>query len=440
MAKPKIKTPKLITKTRRARLKYYRTLKFPRGFLWGTSTSAHQIEGNNVYNDWWHWEHQSKRRPNSDAACNHYKMYKKDITLMKELNQNAYRFSIEWSRIEPKPGQWDRAAVRHYRSLLMELKKNGIQPFVTLHHFTNPQWFTKEGGWPKRWAVYYFCRYVKFIVEEVGDLVEFWVTVNEPLVYVAQSFLDGIWPPAQKSYWLTFKAYKNLTRAHRKSYKIIHKIYRSKQWTPPKVGIANNCVSLYSYKIHSFHSWLFILISDWLWNHSFFTLSGRRFHDFIGVNYYFHYRLKEFHFKTFRFFTEAYNEHREMSQVGWEIYPQGIFDVLIDMRKYKLPIYVTENGVATDDEYKRSRYLVAYIKEVYHAILSGVKIKGYFYWSLLDNFEWEKGFKPRFGLVRVNFNNFKRSIESSGRVYAEIAKNNCLSRKQLKYLGYAKKS
>ncbi len=435
----KVKTPKIIIKSRQSRLRHYKAMKFPRGFLWGTATSAHQIEGQNFHNDWWQWEKKSKARLDSGQACNSYNLCKEDIALMKKLNQNAYRFSIEWSRLEPKPGQFDYNAVKHYRELLIELKKNDIAPVVTLHHFTNPDWLAKLGGWTQKSAIFYFCRYVSFITEELGNLASIWVTINEPLVYVTQSYLNGVWPPGKTNYWLAFKAYKNLAAAHRRAYKIIHHCYRRQSWHEPQVGVANNCVSLYSYKIHSLSSWFFILISDFVWNHSFFKISGLRHHDFIGVNYYFHYRLKDFHFRTFRFFTEAYNEHRDMSQVGWEIYPQGMFDVLIDMRKYKRPIYIIENGVATNDEYKRSRYLVAFIKEIYHAILSGVKIKGYFYWSLLDNFEWEKGFAPRFGLVKVNFKKFSRSIKSSGRLYADIAKNNCLSAKELKYLGYQKK-
>ncbi|MFH1173409.1 MAG: family 1 glycosylhydrolase, partial [bacterium] len=175
MIKPetKIKNKKTgkTTQTRRARLRYYETLKFPRGFLWGTSTSSHQVEGGNQYNDWWAWEQASKHHLKSGQAANHYKLYKQDISLVKKLYQNVHRFSIEWSRIEPAEGQWDFNEVKHYRQVLLELKKRNIQAMVTLHHFTNPQWFAQKGGWIKRKNIHYFDRYVKFIVEELGDLV-----------------------------------------------------------------------------------------------------------------------------------------------------------------------------------------------------------------------------------------------------------------------------
>lgn len=422
-------------KRRRMRLKFHQTLYYPKNFFWGTSTSSHQVEGNNIFNDWWQWEMQSKKRHHSGRACDQRKHFEKDFEIAKKLHQNAHRFSIEWSRIEPKEGCWDMEAVQYYKNIIRSLRKKHIEPFVTLHHFTNPAWFSKKGGWACASSQYYFSRYVKFIVEELGYEVHYWMTINEPLVYSTMSYLAGLWPPEKKSYWLMLKSYRNLIRAHKKAYRVIHSIYKKKLWGKPNVGIASNSVSIYSYKKHSFSNWMFTLVSDWIWNHSFFTFS-RRCHDFIGVNYYFHYRVKGLHFQTLRFYLEARQEHREMTSVGWEVYPQGIFDVLVDLNSYKLPIFITENGIATTNESKRSRYLISYLKEVYHAIQAGVDVRGYFYWSLIDNFEWEKGFEPRFGLIGINYRTMKRKLRKAAMLYSKISENNSIPHGFLRFLGH----
>lgn len=419
------------------RLKFHRTLHFPPGFLWGSATSAHQVEGGNIWNDWWAWEQRSARRPHSNRACNHYDRYPQDIALMQSFGHNAYRFSIEWSRIEPVRGQWNHRAVEHYRNLIRQLNRAGIKPVVTLHHFTNPEWLAKSGGWTKRSAVKAYVRYVRYVVSELGDLVEFWVTINEPLVYALQSYLVGVWPPGRKSYWQTFKVYAHFVSAHRKAYREIRALYGNRRWHRPKIGFTSNTVSLYAYRPHAFSSWLFIRVADWIWNHSFITLTGRTVHDFIAVNYYFHYRLKAMHFRTLRFFSEARQEHREMSQIGWEVYPQGIFDILVDLQRYGKPMYVTESGIATTQETKRARYLVAYLKEVYHAIQAGADVRGFFWWSLLDNFEWHLGFAPRFGLFGVNYRTQERMVRPAAHVFKEIAAGNCIPHRMLRVLGHS---
>ncbi len=419
------------------RLKHHRTLYFPPRFLWGAATSAHQVEGGNANNDWWAWENAAAGRPRSGRACDQFRRYREDLRLVKSLGHTAYRFSLEWSRIEPNPGTWDRAAVAHYRDLIAECRRLGLAPMVSLHHFTNPRWLAQAGGWTTPAVVRAYRRYVRFIVLELGDLVEFWLTINEPLVYALQSYLVGLWPPQRKSYWLTMLVYWQFVRAHRAAYHEIHAIYRRQHWPAPRVGFTSNAVSLYAYRQHSLPSWLFIRVADWLWNHSFITLTGRRCHDLIAVNYYFHYRLKALHFRTLRFFLQAREEHREMSEVGWEVYPQGMFDVLLDYRGYGLPVYITENGIATAHETKRARYLVAYLKEVYHAIQAGVDVRGYFWWSLLDNYEWHLGFLPRFGLLGVNFQTQERTVRPAAVLLRQIAQGNAIPHRLLGVLGHA---
>ncbi|MDO8559628.1 MAG: glycoside hydrolase family 1 protein [bacterium] len=419
------------------RLKYHRTLYFPPRFLWGTATSAHQVEGNNRDNDWWAWEQRSPQRPNSGRACDHYVRYRSDVAQMKKLGYTSYRFSLEWSRIEPQPGKWNHRAIDHYRDLIRLCNKSGIKPVVTLHHFTNPQWLSARGGWTRGTTIAAYLRYVRYVVGELGDVVDLWITVNEPLVYALQSYLVGIWPPGKTSYLQTFRVYWHLAVAHRRAFAEIHRIYRERGWHDPRVGFTANTVSLYAYRQHSLASWLFIRVADFIWNHSFLVLSGRSRHDFIALNYYFHYRLKAAHFRTLRFFVQAREEHREMSEVGWEVYPQGIFDVLLDYRQYGLPVYIMENGIATMSESKRTRYLVSYLKEIYHAIQAGVDVRGYFWWSLMDNFEWHLGFTPRFGLLKVNYRTQQRTVRPAAKVLSEISLRNCIPHRMLRVLGHS---
>lgn len=420
----------------RARLKFHQTLRFPKGFLWGTATSAYQIEGGNNASDWWAFTCRRQHGTPCGEMNDHYRRWRTDLGWQRKLHQNAHRLSLEWSRLEPRPGEFDVAAVRHYREELLALRAAGITPMVTLHHFSNPVWLAQQGGWVRGRSVHHFRRYVEFCVEHFGDLVPRWVTVNEPLVYATQAYVLGHWPPYGKSYLRALLVYLNLAEAHRVAYRVIHEGYARKRYHRPEVGIACNAVSLYPYARHSFTAWLFILVSDWLWNHSFFALTRLRTHDFIGVNYYFHYRLWRPRFDPIKFFLAARVEHREMSSVGWEVYPQGIFDVLLDFRKYHRPIYLTENGIATTNESKRSRYLISYLKEVYHAIQAGVDVRGYFYWSLMDNYEWEQGLAPRFGLLGVNYQTQQRTLRPAAELYTTVARTNSIPHHYLRYLGH----
>ncbi|PIS05575.1 MAG: glycoside hydrolase family 1 protein [Candidatus Buchananbacteria bacterium CG10_big_fil_rev_8_21_14_0_10_42_9] len=413
-------------------------LRFPPNFLWGTATAAHQIEGNNIYNDWWEWEQIANHIENNDKsrrASNHYELYETDYSYINRMHNNAYRFSIEWSRLEPKEGEWDQKAADHYLDQLKSLKAKGITVMVTLHHFTLPRWLARQGGFKAPQSVDLFSRYVKFCAEEFGEYVDCWVTFNEPLVYLTQGYMVGVWPPGESSWSSLFRVAKNLRRSHISAYKIIHSIL-DRPSRKSQVGVAKNIISVFLYRKYNVIDIIVSRLISWNWNHS-FLWATKKYHDYLGLNYYFHYRLEKSHWKTWQFFVDVRREHREMSDVGWEIYPPGIFSALLEFKKYRKPIYITENGIATRDESRRSRYLVSHLKEIYHAIYAGVDIRGYFYWSLIDNFEWEEGFHPRFGLIGVNYKTFEREFRDTAKVYREIAKNNMIPHRLLKLLGHA---
>lgn len=407
-------------------------LKFPEGFLWGAATSSHQVEGNNIHNDWWEWETRVRNPENrSGKAADQYFRYPDDFNLAQRLAHNAHRLSIEWSRIEPKEGEFDDAQIEHYLDVVKALKKRGIKVMLTLHHFTNPLWFSKKGGWELTNAPWYFERYVKKVVPELNKYVDLWITINEPAILTWTGYLIGYWPPQKISKMAATKVIWNLAQAHKRAYKAIHSIVPKAQ-----VGLAHNVIS---YNIFHRHSLLEACV-EWFYdivnNHTIYILTPKT-HDFLGINYYYNQYIS-FNKKTILpNLVDIHKIKQDVSDLGWEVYPEGMFDVLLDMSDYHLPIYITENGIATTNDDRRVRFLLSYLKEIYHASKLGCDIKGYFHWSLIDNFEWADGFDPRFGLIEVDFHSQKRTIRPSAYVYREIIKHNGIPHKLLKLLGHS---
>jgi len=397
-----------------------KTLKFPAGFLWGASTSAHQVEGGNV-NDWSEWEKENAERlvkkargywqqwqqekfpeilnPEnyiSGRACDHYHLFEEDFDLAKSLSHNAHRFSIEWSRIEPEEGKFNRKEIEHYRQVLLALKERGLEPFVCLYHWTLPIWFSQKGGWLNPKAPYYFDRFVKIVSQNLFGQVNFWITLNEPMVYAGDAYLRGKFPPQKKSIFKYFKALNNLAKAHQLVYRSLHLVDLGCQ-----VGITKN-------------NWHFknIPLVKYLRNDSFLNKIKDQ-QDFIGLNYYKHRQFPK-------------KKNLPISDMGWEIYPEGIYYVLKDLKKYKKPIYITENGLADAQDKKRAEFIKDHLYWIHKAIKEDVDVRGYFHWSLLDNFEWDKGFWPRFGLIEVDYQTLKRILRPSAYQYAKICREDAL--------------
>lgn len=414
-------------KTRLLEKHDHKTLKFPQGFLWGAGTSAHQVEGNNIHNDWWQWEQDRPPHLRSGATCDQYHLYEQDFDLAKSLNHNAHRLSIEWSRIEPKEGEFDHHEIEHYVKLLKYLKSLDFQVMLTLWHFTLPLWVAEQGGWENGQTPALFERFVKKVAPEIAQYVDFWITINEPGVYVYQLYIARNWPGAKKSFLGQIKTILNLASAHKKVYKYLHEI------TKNPVGIANNVQSFEPYHKHSLIEQLAVTFSDWTSNHLFYFLTGAT-HDFLGINYYFHVRFRH-QDGLWPQTVNVTDQSRDISDLGWEVYPEGIFDVLTDVSD-DLPIYITECGIASTNDDRRNRFLVTYLSEVYRAIRAGVKVKGFFYWSLIDNFEWHLGFTPRFGLVEIDYGSQKRILRPSGLVYAEIAGSNGIPHTLMRFIGH----
>lgn len=408
-------------------------LDFPEGFLWGAATSSHQVEGDNINSDWWAWEQGREERFRSREADDQYNLFEEDFKLLKTLAHNAHRLSIEWSRIEPAEGVFNQTAIDHYVQVLKSLKSRGITVMLTLHHFTNPVWFMEKGGWESGKSIKYFSKYVEKVVPHFGDYVDLWCTINEPGVYMHCGFVQGKWPPnKRKAYWSAFWVYKHMADAHKRAYQIIHNHRKSS-----KVGIAHNVTSFNAFHKHSFLENAAVWLVDNVSNHAFFWLSGKNTHDYIGLNYYIHQNVSFNGEAKLPTFIDVTVTKKAVSDLGWEIHPEGIFDVIMDFSDYHKPIYITENGVASTNDDRRVRFILAYLQEIYHGIAAGVDVRGYFYWSFLDNFEWAEGFTPRFGLVEVDYKTQKRTPRPSAFVYREIIKQNGIPHHLLKLLGHS---
>lgn len=402
-------------------------MRFPQNFLWGAGTSAHQVEGNNIYSDWFHFEKEDKIKEKSEEATKHYDFFKEDFDLAKSLNHNCHRFSIEWSRIQPQENKFEESQISHYKEVVSELRLRNLEPVVTLHHFTNPLWFIRKEGFLERENIKYFLRYLERIVSEIGRDVLYWITINEPVVYIYNSYFRGIWPPQEKSFIKAKRVFKNFIRTHIQSYRLIHKIYKENSWEIPKIGIAKN-FRIFSpcpyrnYPLNKFSSKL----RDRYFNRLFLERI-KDYLDFIGVNYY----TREFvRFKLI--FGEEYKDlsHQHIKRknsLGWEVYPEGILEVLRSLKRYNLPILITENGTTELNTFDYWYFLKEHLNYIYLAIQEGINVIGYIWWSLLDNFEWDKGFQAKFGLIEVDRVNYRRKIKDFAWKFSEVCKKNELN-------------
>ncbi|MBU1015298.1 glycoside hydrolase family 1 protein [Patescibacteria group bacterium] len=391
---------------------------FPPGFLWGTATSAHQIEGDNLYSDWWKAEQEGKVPFKSGKACDSYNRYEEDLSLAKAMHNNAHRFSVEWARIEPREGEFQEEEIEHYRKVIRSVRQRGMEPFITLHHFTNPQWFAEKGGWTNKKAPEYFERYVKFVVERLGGEAKFWATINEPLIVNMMGYMVGKFPPNKYSVWQFIAACRNMKEAHKEAYLAVKQIHPELL-----VGIVKNNVFFEAY-LNKPLSRVTASIARYVWNRWF--LNGvRDCADFIGLNHYSR-NLIHVRFSNPRAWFNQ-NENKEISDFGWEIYPESIYRVTKELMGYGKPIYIMENGIADADDDKRPNFIRNYLQWLHRAIEEGADVRGYFHWSLLDNFEWAEGFTKRFGLIHVDFNTFERTPRKSAAVYGEICRTNSVN-------------
>ncbi|MEM3569320.1 MAG: family 1 glycosylhydrolase [Candidatus Jordarchaeales archaeon] len=429
----------------------FRDLVFPSGFLWGCAVAAHQVEGNNTNNNWWKWEQEGHTLDLSGIACDHYNRYEEDLDIAKKLSLNTFRTSVEWSRIEPKEGVWSDKEIKHYRRVLEAMRERGLTPMITLHHFTDPLWFAEKGGWEKPESIDIFARFVRKVVEELGDLIPFYNTINEPMVYVVLGYAFGVFPPGERDIIKALTVAKHLLLAHAKAYRVIHEACKEKGYPKPKVGVVHNMMVFEPLDPNDEKHVNEANTSDAIYNRWFLEsihagavqppagqgeeveeLKGAW--DFIGLNYYTRNICISSPDPTRRFNVVPMDA--ELTDMHYEVYPEGLYKLLVSLKKYGKPVYITENGIATSNDRQRCRFILRHIAEAHRAMREGVDLKGYIYWSLIDNFEWNEGFSKRFGIVEVDYKTLKRTPRESAYMYAEIAgKNKVTSGLMQKYLG-----
>ena len=383
-----------------------------------------QVEGNNTNADWWPWEKKCGHQPSGDA-CRHYEFYESDFDLIKSLNHNAHRLSIEWSRVEPLEGEFDEQAIAHYVAVIKALRTRGIEPLVTLHHFTNPIWLAEKGGWENPIVVDLFARYVKVMTKALKTEVHFWNTINEPTIFISHAYLFGWWPPQKKSLWSLKKAQDHMVLAHIKAYRLMKDVYARHDLPVPMISIAHHMQDFMPCRDTWLNRYAVELRYQWL-NFGFLDrIDAENTMDFIGLNYYSRQLVDVRGLGPQNLLGDVCKEGHhpvKKNSLGWDIYPQGIYNVLMRLKKYNRPVIITENGICTNEDRERTEFIVDHLKMIHQAIHDGVDVRGYMHWSLLDNFEWDKGFAPRFGLIGVNYATQERTVKESAKKYAQICK------------------
>jgi beta-glucosidase len=381
---------------------------FPDGFLWGTATSAHQVEGGNWNNDWWAWEHAPDTpctEPSGDAI-DHYHRYPDDIGLLADLGFDAYRFSVEWSRVEPEDGEFSAAALDHYARMVAACRETGLEPVVTLHHFTSPRWVAAQGGWTAPATAERFERFVGSVMDRIGDDLRWICTINEPNIVATLGHLAGLFPPGAREETLRQQANRVLADAHRRAVAVV------RNSASARVGLT---LALPDYQSVDGGDVAALRSAD-----EDLFLASTEGDDFIGVQTYTRVRIGPNG-------VLGPEEGVETTLMGWEFWPEALeASIRRAHAETGLPVLVTESGVATDDDARRINYVRRALEGVSRCLEDAIPIEGYFYWSAFDNFEWALGYRPTFGLIAVDRTTQRRTPKPSARWLGEAARRNAL--------------
>lgn len=403
----------------------------PTDFLLGTATAATQIEGGDTTSNWYHWAQAggTKDGAGPETACDHWTRWKNDLSLITELNSHTYRLGLDWARMEPIRGTFDRDAFAHYREEIQALRAAGVEPLVTLYHFGHPMWFEQAGGWTRRAAVTDWLRFVSRVLQEMGDLVTDWITINEPNVYLIFAHVFAEWPPGEQRLSQFFRGARNMVAAHRAAYALIHDHAR-RSAVDARVGVAHH-LRIFDPVRPLMRDRLACRFTGYL-SQDFFLgkMTGRRgqWADFIGVNYYTRDMVRFSPDPASGFGHRSVAAGAPVNDLGWEIYPHGLYRVVRDVyERFGLPVFVTENGTCDRHDSFRSQYIYDHLYQISLLVGEGVPVQRYYHWSLMDNFEWAEGNEPRFGLYAVDYETQARSARESARFFSEIARRRAVS-------------
>jgi beta-glucosidase len=379
---------------------------FPDTFLWGTATSAYQIEGGGTTTDWWRFERTEGTiavEPCGDA-CDSWHRYEEDLDLIASLGLNAYRFSLEWARIEPEQGNFSSEALEHYRDVIDACQRRSILAVVTLHHFTLPLWVADAGGFESPQIPTWMGDYAKAVVDALGDRIDMACTINEPNIVALMGYLMGHFPPAVTD-WDRFAKVNEALRA-------CHDAMRDALRDGPGNFPIGFCLSMQEYEAADGGEELLAMLVNEMEDHYLRTLGDD---DFIGVQCYTKIQIGP---------DGLVPPSGERTEMGYLFWPQCVeYTVRKVAHISELPIFVTENGIGTNDDTQRIRYLTEALRGVRHLKNDGIDVRGYFQWSLLDNFEWSLGYGPKFGIVAVDRTTFQRTMKPSARWYGDTTRN-----------------
>ncbi len=397
-------------------------LRFPEHFVWGAGTSAHQVEGDNRHNDWWAFEQQGKvnRGESSQAATDHYHRFDEDFALASQLGLSAVKISVEWSRVEKERGIYDEEEIAHYVEVVKSARAHGLSPYVTLHHFTSPHWLGSYGWWEGTSTPDLFAEFVRAVTPALTPWVDTWITINEPMLVASAGYLFGMWPPERTGWGPAWRVARNLVRAHRLAYDVVHEL------DPVcRVGPAVNVTALKHPGKPTLRDRLLGGWADWVANYYFIDKVKDR-SDFVGVQYYTRTTVQQLLAGDPTALPTGMRPLPK-TDMGWEIYPKGLYYTVRNMAKRcGKPIIVTENGIADATDAQRERFIVEHLVWLQRAIAEGCDVRGYLHWALTDNFEWREGFAPRFGLIEIDYDTMERRIRDSAWKYARICRDNAV--------------
>jgi beta-glucosidase len=417
--------------------------RLPDAFLLGCATAAHQVEGG-LDNDWSRMEREHPERIKdgsvSGVACDHHARYRADLEMLAGMGHNAHRFSIEWSRVEPREGAFDAVELRHYRDVVHTCRALRLEPVVTLHHFTLPTWLADRGGVLDPEAPRLFARFAAVCAEAIGAEVRWWITINEPSVLAVFGYLYGEWPPLRRETRGFLAALAGLARMHAAGYTAVHEVAAAHGWTA-HVSFAHHERPMRALNPRSALDRAATVIPNWLFNRWFLRAcrSGRMLPpvgagrpvaclggslDYLGVNFYCEERVR-FNVRNPAglFADNVTAPDLPLSSFGWSIEPDALRRALTRLwEEFHLPIVITENGVADERDELRPGFIVDHLAAVCDALAAGVDVRGYLHWSSMDNFEWAEGYSRRFGLIAVDRQTMERVPKPSAAVFAEICR------------------
>jgi beta-glucosidase len=430
-------------------------LRMPTGFLWGAATAAHQNEGHNRNNQWAAWEQQPGRihaDQRSGRANDWWSLETaaEDFDRAARLGLNSIRLSVEWSRVEPEQGLFDQTALRKYAEIIRLLRARGLEPMVTLHHFTDPLWLMELGGWENPLAEGFFSRFTGRVVEALGDQVNLWCTVNEPIVYAVSGYLEGIFPPGAKSLRRTINVLRRLLLAHGRAYRTIHRLQNG-----ARAGLAHHMrLHLPANPASAADRWAAAAMNQIANTSTLAAITAGKLtpligvgqqipylidsSDFIGLNYYTTIltsfapgRPASFLARTFFDPRAEFSDFDPNGEPYGIIDPAGLYQSLKIVAAYGKPIYITENGVPDADDRLRGRFIATHLAETWRAIQEGADVRGYYHWTLVDNFEWVAAWALKFGLYSLDAETGARTARPSAAIYAQIAQANGVPRRLL---------